>query len=239
MTALLIAQSLVVILLTLLVIGLLRSHAQILRALHSMGVGEDLTAPVQVSRRPAPTRTGKPAHDVTGRRLGGGNVKIAVVDVEHPTLIAFLSTGCASCQIFWESFREGVRTPGAGTRLVVVTKGPEAESESRIAALAPGEDITLVQSTEAWEAYEVPVTPYFVLVDGDSGVVLGEGSGTRWEQVYGLMRQALDDAGLAGAGRRDRHADDGEFRADAELRRAGIGPGHESLYPDPGGEARP
>jgi hypothetical protein len=239
MTALLVIQSLVVILLTLLVIGLLRSHAQILRTLHAMGVGEDLAPPAQASRRPAPTRTGKAAHDVTGLRPGGATVKIAVVDVEHPTLLAFLSTGCASCQTFWESFRAGVRTPGAGTRLVVVTKGPEAESESRVAALAPGEDLTLVQSTEAWEAYEVPVTPYFVLVDGEAGVVLGEGSGTRWEQVYGLMRQALDDAGLAGAGRRDRHTDAGEFRADAELRRAGIGPGHESLYPYPEGEDRP
>lgn len=238
MTALMIIQSIVVILLAVLVIGLLRSHAEILRALHAMGVGEDLQPPARGHRTRAPDRSGRPASDVVGERLGGGNVRIAVTGVEHPTLLCFLSTGCSSCQAFWEAFRVGgARAPGADTRLVVVSKGREAESESRLAALAPP-DIPVVQSTEVWENYEVPVTPYFVLVDGPSGTVLGEGSGTRWEQVYGLMRQALDDAGIVAGGDRARLTDDGEFRADAELRRAGIGPGHPSLYPDeePGDE---
>lgn len=236
MAALVTILSVVVILLTVLVIGLLRSHAEILRALHTMGVGEDLRSPDGGAHRVrAPDRSGRPAHDVVGERLGGGSARIAVTGVDHPTLLAFLSTGCSSCQAFWESFGEpGLSPPGPDTRLVVVAKGPEAESESRLAGLAPSGGVPLIQSTEAWERYEVPVTPYFVLVDGPSGTVLGEGSGTRWEQVYGLMRQALEDAGLTGGGSRARFTEEGEFRADSELRQAGIGPGHPSLYPDEG-----
>jgi hypothetical protein len=117
------------------------------------------------------------------------------------------------------------RIGGDDTRLVVVTKGPEAESESRLRELAP-EGISLVQSTEAWADYEVPVSPYFVLVDGPTGSVIGEGSAGSWGQVGSLMSQALADA----AGRRPERIDNGELRADAELRRAGILPGDPSLY---------
>jgi hypothetical protein len=113
------------------------------------------------------------------------------------------------------------------TRLVVVTKGPEAESESRLRDLAPA-GVALVQSTEAWTDYEVPVSPYFVLVDGPSGSVIGEGSAASWGQVGSLMSQALADAGS----RRPDFIDNGELRADAELRRAGIHPGDPSLYHD-------
>ena len=113
------------------------------------------------------------------------------------------------------------------TRLVVVAKGPEAESESRLRELAP-EGVTLVQSTDAWTDYEVPVSPYFVLVDGPSGAVIGEGSATSWGQVSSLMSQAIADATSV---RRDR-LENGEFRSDAELRKAGILPGDPSLYPE-------
>ena len=116
-------------------------------------------------------------------------------------------------------------------RLVVVTKSRDVESQSRLEELAP-DGITLVQSTEAWEAYGVPVSPYFVLVDGSTDSVVGEGSAGSWAQVTSLLGQAVADK----AADRSGQADEG-FVADAELRRAGIGPGHPSLYPEtaPGG----
>jgi hypothetical protein len=136
----------------------------------------------------------------------------------------------------WDGLATGLGRIGSDdTRLVVVTKGPEAESESRLRDLAPA-GVALVQSTEAWTEYEVPVSPYFVLVDGPSGSVIGEGSAGSWDQVGSLMSQALADAGT----RRLGPIDNGEMRADAELRRAGILPGDPSLYhgDQPGGDTR-
>jgi len=69
------------------------------------------------------------------------------------------------------------------------------------------------------------VTPYFVLVEGATGAVIGEGSASSWGQVRSLIGQAVADSDArSGAG-------DDEMLADRELRKAGIGPGHESLYP--------
>ena len=148
---------------------------------------------------------------------------IGVTGTESRTLLAFLSTGCSSCLPLWEQMR--VQSPVSeldNTRLVVVTKGPEAESPSRLQQLAPS-DTTVVQATDAWESYGVPVTPYFVLVDGGTGEVVGEGSASTWEQVNSLIVQAAEDREVVVSG--------GELVADRELRRAGIGPGHPSLYP--------
>ena len=164
---------------------------------------------------------------------------ISVVDRPHTTLLAFLSSGCTTCRGFWDAFAEGEadHLPGLDTHLVVVTKGSENESPAKVRELARG-SVRTIMSSEAWLDYEVPVSPYFVLVDGRTGRVLGEGSGTTWEQVSGLLEQACADAGLTPTGapsrsRRPGLGPDGptrERRADEELARAGIGPGHPSLY---------
>jgi hypothetical protein len=89
-------------------------------------------------------------------------------------------------------------------------------------------------STQAWEDYGVPGSPYFVLVDGSAGRVAGEGSATSWEQVVRLVREASDDRRIAIARHRSgEDRGDGphrEARADRELAAAGITPGHTSLY---------
>ena len=38
--------------------------------------------------------------------------------------------------------------------------------------------VVTVMSSDAWDAYDVPMSPFFVLVDGPSGRVVGEGSGS-------------------------------------------------------------
>ncbi|MGH9053093.1 MAG: hypothetical protein ACRDWX_08800, partial [Acidimicrobiia bacterium] len=79
--------------------------------------------------------------------------------------------------------------------------------------------------------YQVPVSPYFILVDGPSGRVVGEGAAATWPQVASLLGQAMADAGLAVERSAGLDTADREARADRELLRAGIHPGHASLYP--------
>jgi hypothetical protein len=143
------------------------------------------------------------------------------------TLVAFLTSGCMTCMEFWRSFSERVPELPDGGRLVIVVKDSSHESPSKLRRLAPG-GIPVVMSTDAWERYEVPAAPYFVYVDGPSGEIHGEGAASSWAQVASLLRDALADAEPPprGASGPERSA-----RIDEELARAGIGPGHPSLYP--------
>lgn len=228
--AILVVQTISILVLASLVVGVLRSHGRLLKILHEAGFDLDTTdAPSSPGGRRAPSRLGREAADVAGVTLLGASTVINVVGATHPTLLAFLSTGCSSCQVFWSEMGSAMRSlPGEGTRLVVVTKGPEAESPSRLGQLTPP-DVKLVQSATAWDDYQVPITPYFVLVDGGTGKVAGEGSATSWKQVFSLLGQAVDYVSVSRArplrfGRRDDRSDD-------VLRQAGIGPGHPSLRP--------
>lgn len=253
MTVLVVFEAIVIALLAVIVVGLLRSHAEILRRLHELGAGLDedapatggVTSPVElrgtVPGVPTPrVGTGTAAHDLVGVTPDGSTTAIGVVGVDHTTLLVFLSSGCLTCRDFWEAFARGeaAQLPGHRTRLVVVTKSPEHESPSAVAALAP-RGVTTLMSSEAYDDYGVPVSPYVILVDGPSGGVLGEGAAATWAQVANLLAQAAADAGLdTGGGRVATSADaasrslaDRERRADDELARAGIGPGHPSLYP--------
>lgn len=224
MTAILIIEAIAIFLLAILVIGLLRSHAEILRALHDLGVRQDVDqAPRSVGLHPRPRTTREGPSDISGKTPSGATRHVGVAGIQKRTLLAFLSTGCSSCLPLWEGLGSDDSVQDlSDTRLVVVTKGPEAESPSRLSQLAP-EETTVIQSTEAWESYGVPVTPYFVLVDGPTGEIVGEGSASSWAQVNSLIVQAAGDREASKAGE--------ELRADRELKRGGIGRGHPSLYP--------
>jgi hypothetical protein len=253
MTVLVVIEAVVLALLVVLVAGLLRSHAEILRTLHDMGVGRDpLAEPGATSPVSPPTlaRTPRrdplpPAADLSGTAPGGDAVVVGVAGSPQPTLLAFLSSGCITCHHFWDAFSAPeLQLPG-GARLVVVTMGAEAESEAAIAGLAP-RGVTVVMSSQAWSDYDVPGSPFFVFVDGRRGEIVGQGTAPDWGQVLRLMTEAADDGALAAsdaaATSRDRRAerrrqDDRarEARTDEILMAAGIHPGHPSLYapPDP------
>ncbi|MGI9601476.1 MAG: hypothetical protein ACR2QE_06315 [Acidimicrobiales bacterium] len=242
MTALVVALTVVVALLAVLVVGMLRAHAEVLRALHELGLDDVLdptaagmsirTRPGVPEPRPAGDRIG---HDIVGSTLDGGSLKVAVVGTDHLTLVAFLSSGCLTCATFWEAFADPDQRvlPGADTRLVVVTQGPEAESPARLAQLAPP-GVTVVQSSTAWDDYDVPVSPFFLLVDGRDRRIVGEGAAASWDQVRDLLGQAMADAGLTGDGLRSPASvatgEVRESRIDDELARAGIAPGDPRLY---------
>src|SRR5829696_518076 len=256
MAVLVVLLAVVVALLALLVAGLLRSHAEILRALHTLGVDMDparvddnatgVTSPVgtpmirssPIRSAEVPKRPSRRAVDVVGTTPEHDAVSIAVAGAQHLTLLAFLSSGCGSCLAFWDVFRDGgpVEVPG-DARLVCVSKDAGEESVASIKRLAP-HDIPTVMSSKAWDDYDVPVAPFFVLLDGESGEVIGEGAANEWGQVQSLLHTALDDAGMLdrkGAlkgGRRGKPKADllREARADRDLLAAGIRPGDPSLF---------
>jgi hypothetical protein len=133
--------------------------------------------------------------------------------------------------------------------LVVVTKGPEMEIPAEV-AVQSSPSLTVVMSTEAWSDYEVPGSPFFVLVDGLSGRRIGEGVANHVHQVVELVRRAEADARefTVGGSRSRAFAEglDGSEREranDRDLADAGIMPGDPSLYPaslaDVYGPARP
>jgi hypothetical protein len=258
MIAVVVALAVVVAVLALLVVGLLRSHAEILKRLHDLGAGieaEGATTRPNVSEAPRPGSPGYPvmpqipsppereefgsAADVSGVGAGGRDaVSVRLTGVEHDTIVAFLSSGCLTCQRFWDAFRKP-RKLGlpAGTRLVVVTKGPDDESVSAVASVAPGA-VPTVMSSEAWHDYDVPGSPYFVYVHGPTGRVRGEGTGPDWDQVSSLLSQATGDAELTATLAPNvvakPNADaERETRVDRELHEAGILPGDPSLYAGP------
>jgi hypothetical protein len=223
MTALVACETVLLVLLVVLVAGLLRSHAEILRRLGPAGAGEGagaaaVPAPQAVRREP-----GTPAPDVAGSTPDGGAVKVSLAGASAtPMLLAFLSSGCTTCHRFWEGLGDR-RLPG-DLGLLVVTHDAQRESPSRLRTLAPA-GVTVVMSSEAYDAYDVPGAPYFVLVDGS---VRGEGVATTWDALQSLLTDALADARdqAGGSARAD--------RIEARLAAAGIAPGDPSLYP--GGE---
>lgn len=246
MTALIAVETVAIALLALLVGGLLRSHAEILRALHDLGVvlDDDHVDHHRDHRdgrgprrdREPPTTAVTDAFDVAGTTPTGEAVVVGVAGAEHDTLLAFLSSGCLTCAGFWSLFADDTIAVPGDARLVIVTKGPAHESAARIAEMAPTHR-PVVMSSDAWDAYEVPVVPFFVLVDGRRARVVGSGAASTWGQVASLIEQAIADSRGApvalgprpgGDRRRDTGAD-----VDAELLAAGIHPGHASLHPEP------
>src|SRR5688500_7493192 len=109
MTALAVALTFMVLLLSVLVLGLLRSHADILRALHSLGAGigdpmaEDDAPSTSVPITMGPTlpaeRRGH-APDVVGTTLDGDARSVSMTATDL-TFLAFLSGGCSTCAEFW------------------------------------------------------------------------------------------------------------------------------------------
>jgi hypothetical protein len=218
MVAVVSVETLLLVVLTFLVAGLLRSHAEILRRLdeatghHPAGTIPEPAAPTRAPGTPAPIVAGPtPEGDALALDFAGR--------AGEPTLLAFLTSGCTTCAGFWATLGEP-RLP-AGVQTVVVTHGEDRERPGQLRRLAPA-GVPVIMSSAAWRDYGVPGSPYFVLVDGS---VRGEGAATSWSALASLVGDAIED---------QREAADGTARADAAERKlaaAGIGPDHPSLYP--------
>jgi hypothetical protein len=216
MVAVVSVETVLLVLLVVLVAGLLRSHAEILRRLGPLASA--------AAQSPAPRRAADaPAAALTGSTPSGDAIVLDFAPgAGAPTLLAFLTSGCSTCAGFWQTLGESPLAPGVQT--VVVTHGAERERPARLRELAPVE-VPVVMSSAAWEDYAVPGAPYFVLVDG---AIRGEGVATTWAALASLIGDAIEDHGDAGAGGTARARD-----AERKLAAAGIGPAHPSLYPAP------
>src|ERR1700677_416275 len=173
-TVVMIVETVLLVVTVVFVIALLRSHAEILRRLAAIddgGVAAGLPGEVEQAGDRA---AGGATTDIVGETLAGDAVKFALGAGSPRTLLAFLSSGCTACGPLWAGLHDD-RAPPLGARLIVITKGPERESLSRLRALVPA-DREVVMSSSAWESFSVPATPHFVLVDGTVGDILGRGS---------------------------------------------------------------
>jgi hypothetical protein len=231
-TVVMIVESVVLAVTVVFVVALLRSHAEILRRLAAIDDGVPATGPTGAVGHAENHVAGGAVTDIVGETLAGDAVKLALGAGSPRTLLAFLSSGCAACGPLWAGLHDD-RPPPLGARLIVVTKGPERESVSRLRALAPA-DREVVMSTAAWEFYSVPATPHFVLVEGNVGEILGRGSATSWQQIETLLMDSETDSEV----HRARGTSQRAARAEQALAAAGITAGHPSLYPsrdaDPG-----
>lgn len=241
--SILIAQSVVIVLLAVLVVGLLRSHAETLRTLDRLGASGD---PGSLARAgghdhddgiPQPgheLEIDRPAPDLVGIDPGGEAMAISTSTNSGPLLLAFLSTSCSSCVPFWESLDGGrMVVRDRLVRAVAVTLGPEEESPTRAGKMSTS--TTVLMSSQAWRDYGVPGAPYFVLVNTVTGRVLGEGSAAQPAQLESLVADSTADQAWDLQRSKKSRADlERETRIDEELMRAGIKPGDPQLYPAPG-----
>ncbi|MGN6871350.1 MAG: TlpA family protein disulfide reductase [Solirubrobacteraceae bacterium] len=202
MVAIVSVETVLLVLLVVLVIALLRSHAEILRRL-----GPEGAAPPLLPDPPVRARRETAAPEIAGMTPTGDAIKLSLSGA--PTLLAFLSSGCTSCAPFWETL--GERPLHDGLQPMIVTRGPDREQRAKLRALAPAA-VAVVMSSQAWEEYAVPGSPYFVMVEG--GEIRGEGVATTWDALTSLLADAVEE----------------QRGIDERLARAGIGPDHPSLY---------
>src|SRR5947209_8444318 len=136
MTVLVSAETVLLVLLLILVAGLLRSHAELLRRLGPEGSGAP--GPDRLAVRPPDA--GTPRDDaaapvISGATLAGDSVVLDPAGVgAEPMLLAFLTSGCSTCREFWQALGQD-ELPGVQT--VILAKGSDRERPSRLRELAP------------------------------------------------------------------------------------------------------
>jgi hypothetical protein len=250
MTAFTIIDTALLVLAIIYIVALLRSHADILRRLAVLEEGGG----AQPSAPSAPAVGGLEvltSHEISGLTLAGDAVVLSFGAGSPVTLLAFLTSGCASCAPLWASMGEAPAFETPAERIVIVTHDASRESPERVRGLAPS-GVEVVMASAAWEDYAVPASPHFVLTDGAGGI-LGRGAALSWSQLLTMVDDARADAagaagaagatgaaGSPGAGGADampaRTTAERAARSAQTLRGAGIGPGHPSLYPSALGE---
>ncbi len=127
MVALVLVLTFVVLLLGVLVAGLLRSHADILKALHDLGAGvgdpsasglgehghqsdvdhsaRAVAVPFSMGPALPGERDAVSAPTISGVTPDGDALAMTLTGHDTLTLVAFLSSGCSTCAGFWEALQ--------------------------------------------------------------------------------------------------------------------------------------
>lgn len=225
-----VALTLIIAFLGMLVIGLLRTQAELIRRLDSLGIRLDDSesgAPITLSQ--GSSASAAPS-DLVGVTPAGDPVVKSLTIGDDPTLVAFLSTTCTSCSEFWGAFdSDQIMFHEARYRVVAVTLGPDEESPTRALNLMKG-DIDVVMSSEAWLQFRVPGAPYFAVVDPREAAVIGEGTAADMKALNTFLADAAGDRRWDQSRSVDRTDADREKMVDEELKRAGLHPGDPRLH---------
>ena len=132
------------------------------------------------------------AVDVRGADPEGEPTVVPLTATSRPTLLAFLSTSCGICVGLWERLLAGELQPEApGVVPVVVTKDAALEDVDRIRQLSSAA-LPVVLSSEAWDDYEVPGSPYVMVVSAAPGSVATEGSVATWDDLVRMARSVSE-----------------------------------------------
>jgi hypothetical protein len=231
------ALTVVVGLLTVLVVGMLRSMAEIRDAEGAGKIGKIPLQPAAVANWPEASIPSASAEgtvtSISGQTPTGRALAIAMAPRETDTLLAFLGSGCDACGVFWKAFRE--HAPGTNRRyaITIVTRDSAEEQLAMILDLAPleGSGIMTVMSSATWNLFDVPLKPYFILVSGAHGLVIGQGAASSWAQVSSLVADAYLEGDLSGDSSTGAGIPSWQSeRVDDVLRRAGISPDDPSMY---------
>ena len=227
-----IALAVVTVLMGIIVVGLLRSHAEILKRLDSLGagLGNGHEHESQISLTP-PSEARLSLPDITGVNPDGEPVVASPNLGSDPTLLAFLSTSCSSCSPFWDKLDASSRYfHDYRHRVLIVTRGSEEESPTRAQSLRRGQ-ADVIMSSQAWDDYEVPGAPYFVLIGPGNGGIAGEGSAATFDSLEQFLADSVNDSRWDRDRVNKQRTDSlGEKRVDEDLKRAGLGPDDPRLY---------
>src|SRR4051794_25360001 len=108
-TALAVIDTVVIVALVVLVAGLLRAHGETTLALEALNRTARRPEPRLAEGVPTPPQREQApdAADLRGPLVGGGYADIAFATGGVNTVLAFLSSGCATCHEFWAAFQKG------------------------------------------------------------------------------------------------------------------------------------
>jgi hypothetical protein len=218
MTWLLIIQCVVVGLLLLFVLGLLRGYAELMREVHDIKV--------QMAGFPPPNLSGqqrKAPAVISGKGPGGEARQLSISGHDSKVLLAFLSSTCMTCSTFLESLADLVMPEPLDK--VVVVREPPLDSPDEVARRVKG-GLVVIASDEAYSLFKVMGTPYFVLVDGGSGAVLGQGTAASLANLRALLAgyMGYSAAGMEQLGGRARAERTERIVGAALVKEGGTGP---------------
>ena len=216
MLAVVIAEGVAIALLAVLVLGLLRSHALILRGPArarrrpraregGRGRGARARRPARWPCRSSPASCRRPgrsrarAHDVVGRRPAGaaraGRARGRGIR-RRPTLLAFLTSGLQRLPDLLGGARARHRHPG-GRPARGGRQGQRPTSRRATLQRLARPGVEVVASSAAWADYDIPGSPYFVLVEGASSP--GRGRPPTGPACATCSQQAVDQSAHARA----------------------------------------